>query len=203
MGGREVRSSPPTSSTDRTDAMAPTGPRASGRRCRPQASRCGRDVQRTGIPADEQSAASDQRSQLLQIELAEIHDRGRPLAESLPRGRRDSERGFPIGGPGAQDQIVGARPPAARCATRSTKKGSGHRRNGLPALTCTTISWCASEDARVAQTPRHPGIRTGVEHHLDRIRSTGSGCLPATPGSPASKSHWFATECLGRCSRAR
>ena len=113
------------------------------------------DVQRPGVAADEQPAALDQRPQLRQVELAEIDD---PIGRRPPAPAAPPPRSAPP--PRGRTAPSSARSAAAAMPARALRPsaanaGSGQRRNGLPALTCTTISSCSGRDAgRVAAAAR-------------------------------------------------
>ena len=102
-----------------------------------------RDVQRSGVPADEQPAARDQRPQFRQVELAEIDDPVPPRPPSACRAAA-AIRLAASRSDGPELSTIRRRGDAcASPATRAAKAGSGQRRNGLPALTCATISSCS------------------------------------------------------------
>ena len=93
-------------------------------------------------------------------------------------------------------------PRAASVVTRSAKKASGHRRNGFPALTWTTIT---SSAAPTPARSRRVRMRASAlaSSAISTASRSGSASSRGRPGSASSRSHWFNTECRGRRSRAR
>ena len=119
-----------------------------------------------------------------EIELAEIHDAiGAPARTSFAAAaiRPAASRSD---GP-ELSTIRRSGEAAASPATRAVNAGSGHRRNGLPALTCATISSCSgampaacsraamrasAASSRAISTASRPGLRSAAGPPLDRLQ---------------------------------
>ena len=92
--------------------------------------------------------------------------------------------------------------PAASAAAVSAKNASGHRLNGLPALTCRTAS--SSSGVTPARASRSAIRASAAGSSAISTRSrVSSAAPPVHPGIASSRSHWFTTECRGRRSRGR
>ena len=115
-------------------------------------------MQRSAVAADEERGAVEQRAQLGERELAARQRRGarsRPRS-SRARACRDYAAGGLLFGRSRRDQHAAARIAEASETASSTKCAAGQRRNGLPALTCTTISVGRRRRRRVSADRRRP-----------------------------------------------
>ena len=89
---------------------------------------------------------------------------------------------------------------SASAATSATNDAAGQRRNGFPALTCTTtIGWRRGSTPSAASLPSTERPRPPTRH-FGRI-AFGIRCPDAERRD--SRSHWLTTECRGRSARAR
>ena len=85
----------------------------------------------------------------------------------------------------------------ARPAASSANDCSGQRRNGLPALTCSTMTRRVGRDAERAQPRvRSRGAAAASTGISTRSRSRSAGAASAA-STAASRSHWFSTEWRG------
>ena len=185
-------------------AKAPSAPRASARRCRRSASasspRCaaGRCRRRRRAALRAMSARSSARSTSPNVEHLR---RAAPARARVAPPRRCDRRPGDRRGPSSA-RCAGDRRRRRAPATSAAKDGSGHRRNGLPALTCTTATIVSVIDARGAQPLRDArvGRRDRAASRSDRAPDRPR--CRASRRSPQSSSHWLTTECRG-CRLAR
>ncbi len=91
-------------------------------------------MQRPRIAANEQPAALDERPQLCEIELTDIQHPSAAGPSDCRAAGRDPCRRHPIGRSRAQHDPPG-RGRRRQPGNQRVNAASGHRRNGLPALT--------------------------------------------------------------------
>ena len=133
----------------------------------------------SAISTHEQATAPDQRSELLQIEFAELHDVACRSSKSIACRSRNSGRGVPVGRARAEDQpspLVSSRQASDQLDEEYLRPSA----EGIPGADVHHDHLVPVEDTCVSQAPRHPGIRIGVERHLDRVLGRGrSAALPS------------------------
>ena len=135
-------------------ARAPSAPAASGRRSRRPAWRSSRRCAAGRCRRRRTAGCGRSAREARQVELAEIDDaRARRSPQPVARAGRDPLGGRAIRRPGAQHDAGVSATPAPGRRPASANAGSGQRRNGLLALTCTTISSCrGSTPARCSRS---------------------------------------------------
>ncbi len=92
--------------------------------------------------------------------------------------------------------------PRASPAMSVANDGSGHRRNGFPALTCATISSCPGTTPASCRrrSMRAAASASGV---ISTASNAGWGPPPGQPSTASSRSHWFTTEWRRRSALGR
>ena len=190
----QVRRLRPTRRRPGADATAPTAPTGSVRRSRrsasPSSPRCAaarcRRRRTAGFvrPAPAAPAGRTRRSRRPD----------RPYRRAVARRGGDPDGRLPIRRPGAQRPAVAwsLRPPVLRPVAKkrlrppSERVARAHVHDDQVVRPTTPAS--RSRSAIRASAPR-------VERHLDRVSLRIRVCRRPSPRSPASRSHWFTTEC--------
>ena len=129
-----------------------------------------RDVQRSAVASDVQRRPPDERAQLCEIELAAF-DNGRALVGGRAARARLSAIAAAAAASDGPDVRMIRRFGSfdASRHTRSTNDADGQRRNGLPALTCTTINRigrrrCRRRQAGARRSTPRPDPRASPSH---------------------------------------
>ncbi len=156
------------------------------------------DVQRAAIAADVQRRTVEQRAQFLQRELATRQDSLRGVRRAVPRGSAKRSAAS-VRGP---DVMTMRRRGSGGQRAIARRNAAGHRRNGLPALTCMTTSRSPpATPARSDDRRRRGG--GGVHRHLDRIAGGSGGAISSGRAGPiGSRRNDAARSSRGRATRS-
>ena len=127
-------------------------------------------MQRSAVASDVQRGPSDQRAQLCEIELSAFDDR-RALVDASSRARASSAIAAAAAASDGPDVRMIRRFGSfdASRHTSSTNDADGQRRNGLPALTCTTITGLPAPMPASASRRATADAAAGIVRHLRRV----------------------------------
>ena len=133
-------------------------------------------MQGTGVPADKQPAAADQRPQLRKVEFPEVDDAIRRRAELDPRRRCDSRGGLTVRRPRAEHDATGRRR-AGKAGDKRRKGWFGPPPERISGAHVHDHQLVLSGDPERLQPFGHSSLGGPIRRHLDRI------ALPVGPAA--------------------